>query len=102
MGGPPKDRWIGATLAKGRYKITRKLGEGGMGSVYVARDANLQTEVVVKVPHATLQDDPEATARFVREASSLVKLSHPHIVKIVDFGDQAGQPFAVMQFLSGG
>jgi serine/threonine protein kinase/tetratricopeptide (TPR) repeat protein len=102
MGGPPKDRWIGATLAKGRYKITRKLGEGGMGSVYVARDANLQTEVVVKVPLATLQDDPEATARFVREASSLVKLSHPHIVKIVDFGEQAGQPFAVMQFLSGG
>ena len=53
MGGPPKDRWIGATLAKGRYKITRKLGEGGMGSVYVAWDANLRTEVVVKVPHAT-------------------------------------------------
>ncbi len=102
MGGPPKDRWIGATLAKGRYKITRKLGEGGMGSVYVAWDANLQTEVVVKVPHATHQDDPEATAQFVREASSLVKLSHPHIVKIVDFGEQGGQPYAVMQFLSGG
>ena len=102
MGGPPKDRWIGVTLANGRYKITKKLGEGGMGSVYVAWDANLQTEVVVKVPHATHQDDPEATARFVREASSLVKLSHPHIVKIVDFGEQAGQPYAVMQFLSGG
>ena len=40
--------------------------------------------------------------RFVREASSLVKLSHPHIVKIVDFGEQGGQPYAVMQFLSGG
>jgi formylglycine-generating enzyme required for sulfatase activity len=102
MGGPAKDRWIGATLANGRYKITTKLGEGGMGSVYVAWDANLQTEVVVKVPHATHQDDPEATARFVREASSLVTLSHPHIVKIVDFGGQAGQPYAVMQFLSGG
>jgi formylglycine-generating enzyme required for sulfatase activity/Flp pilus assembly protein TadD len=102
MGGPAKDRWIGATLGNGRYKITRKLGEGGMGSVYVAWDANLQTEVVVKVPHATQQDDPEATTRFVREASSLVKLSHPHIVKIVDFGEQAGQPYAVMQFLSGG
>jgi serine/threonine protein kinase/formylglycine-generating enzyme required for sulfatase activity/Flp pilus assembly protein TadD len=102
MGGPVKDRWIDATLGNGRYKITRKLGEGGMGSVYVAWDANLQTEVVVKVPHATHQDDPEATARFVREASSLVKLSHPHIVKIVDFGEQAGQPYAVMQFLSGG
>jgi serine/threonine protein kinase len=72
-----------------------------MGSVYRAWDANLQTDVVVKMPHANAQD-PEPTARFAREASSLVKLSHPHIVKIVDFGEQAGQPFAVMQFLSGG
>ncbi len=102
MGGPIKDRWIGSTLGNGRYTIQTKLGEGGMGSVYVAWDANLKTEVVVKFPHATHQEDPEATERFAREASSLVKLSHPHIVKIIDFGEQAGQPYAVMQFLSGG
>jgi serine/threonine protein kinase/formylglycine-generating enzyme required for sulfatase activity len=102
MGGPVRDRWIGSTLGNGRYTIQTKLGEGGMGSVYVAWDANLKTEVVVKFPHATHQEDPEATERFAREAGSLVKLSHPHIVKIIDFGEQAGQPYAVMQFLSGG
>jgi len=72
-----------------------------MGSVYRAWDSNLQTDVVVKMPHATAHDS-ESTARFAREASSLVRLSQPHIVKIVDFGEQGGQPFAVMQFLSGG
>jgi len=96
------DTWIGSSIGNGRYSISEKLGEGGMGSVYRAWDSNLKTDVVVKVPHATRQQDPEVTARFVREASSLVKLSHPHIVKIIDFGEQEGQPYAVMQFLSGG
>jgi serine/threonine protein kinase len=86
------DSWIGSTIGNGRYKITSKLGEGGMGSVYCAWDSNLQTDVVVKVPLATRDQDPEATARFVREASSLVKLIHPHVVKIIDFGQQGGQP----------
>ena len=82
--------------------MTGRIGYGGMGSVYCAWDANLQTDVVVKVPLSTRQQDPEGAVRFAREASSLVKLSHPHIVKIIDFGENDGQPFAVMQFLSGG
>jgi len=94
--------WIGLTLAGGRYKITAKLGEGGMGSVYRALDQNIDAEVVIKVPRQAMMEDPDFAGRFTREIRSLVKLSHPHIVKVTDVGTFEGTPFAVMQFLPGG
>ncbi|MHC5542753.1 protein kinase domain-containing protein, partial [Singulisphaera rosea] len=93
--------WIGSALANGRYLITAKLGEGGMGSVYRARDQNIDADVVIKVPLASMLNDPEFSRRFKDEIRSLVKLSHPYIVKISDVGDWGGLPFAVMQFLPG-
>lgn len=102
MSGVPIATWIGRELASGRYRVDALLGEGGMGAVYRAWDKNLGTEVVVKVPHAAMLQDAEFAARFAREISSLVKLSHPHIVKVSDVGEQDGLPFAVMQFLPGG
>jgi tRNA A-37 threonylcarbamoyl transferase component Bud32 len=94
--------WNGLTLAGGRYKITAKLGEGGMGSVYRALDQNIDAEVVIKVPRQAMMEDPDFAGRFTREIRSLVKLSHPHIVKVTDVGTFEGTPFAVMQFLPGG
>jgi WD40 repeat protein len=94
--------WEGMALAGGRYRVTAKLGEGGMGFVYRARDCNLDTEVVIKVPRRAMLDDPEFAGRFSREICSLVQLTHPHIVKIQEVGEQDGLPFAVMQFLAGG
>ena len=94
--------WIGLTLGGGRYKITAKLGEGGMGSVYRALDQNIDAEVVIKVPRPAMMEDPDFAGRFTREIRSLVKLSHPHIVKVTDVGSFEGTPFAVMQFLPGG
>jgi len=94
--------WIGLTLAGGRYKITAKLGEGGMGSVYRALDQNIDSEVVIKVPRQAMMEDPDFAGRFTREIRSLVKLSHPHIVKVTDVGTFEETPFAVMQFLPGG
>ena len=70
--------------------------------MFRAWDKNLSTEVVIKVPHAVMLQDEEFAARFAREISSLVKLSHPHIVKISDVGNHDRLPFAVMQFLPGG
>ena len=94
--------WEGLTLAGGRYRITAKLGEGGMGFVYRALDQNIDAEVVIKVPRQAMMDDPEFAGRFTREIRSLVKLSHPHIVKVTDVGTWEGTPFAVMQYLPGG
>ena len=94
--------WLGRELSGGRYRVDAQLGEGGMGTVFRAWDKNLSTDVVIKVPHAAMLQDAEFAARFAREISSLVKLSHPHIVKISDVGDHDRLPFAVMQFLPGG
>jgi tRNA A-37 threonylcarbamoyl transferase component Bud32 len=94
--------WEGLTLASGRYRITGKLGEGGMGFVYRALDQNIDSEVVIKVPRQAMMDDPDFAGRFTREIRSLVKLSHPHIVKVTDVGTYEGIPFAVMQYLAGG
>src|SRR5262249_32054832 len=94
--------WEGVSLSGGRYLITAKLGEGGMGFVYRALDQNIESEVVIKIPRPAMMDDPEFAGRFTREIRSLVKLSHPHIVKVTDVGTWEGTPFAVMQFLPGG
>ena len=73
-----------------------------MGFVYRAIDQNIESEVVIKIPRQAMMDDPEFAGRFTREIRSLVKLSHPHIVKVTDVGTWEGTPFAVMQYLPGG
>lgn len=93
--------WIGLALSE-RYRIESKLGEGGMGAVYRAHDHRLDTPVVIKVPLRSVLANPEFAARFAREIRSLVKLSHPHVVRMLDVGEYDGIPFAVMQFLAGG
>jgi serine/threonine protein kinase len=94
--------WVGQTLSGGRYRVDAKLGEGGMGFVYKVWDRNLDTDVVVKAPRKSMLDDPEFASRFALEIRSLVKLSHPNIVKVSDVGEHEGLPFAVMQYLAGG
>jgi serine/threonine protein kinase len=96
------ESWVGLQLSAGRYLVDTLLGAGGMGFVYRARDRNLDTSVVIKVPRRALLDDPDFAGRFAREIRSLVQLVHPHIVKISDAGEHDGLPFAVMQCLPGG
>jgi serine/threonine-protein kinase len=71
---------IGTKLA--HYEITAKLGEGGMGVVYRARDSRLGREVALKLLPEGLTADPERTARFEREAKVLASLNHPNIAQI--------------------
>src|SRR5262245_32375447 len=96
--------WIGLEVAKGRYRILGRIGQGSMGHVYLAHDHHLDTDVVLKFPVAKDEATagPEFLDRFAREIRSLVRLSHPHVVRVIDAGDVAGRPFVVMQFLAGG
>ncbi|MBI3831294.1 MAG: serine/threonine protein kinase [Planctomycetes bacterium] len=82
-------------------EIERKLGAGGMGVVYKARQPNLDRSVAVKVLPKALSDDPEFTLRFMREARALASLNHPNIVAVYDFGVEGGRYFFVMEFVDG-
>ena len=93
--------WIGRSLSEGRYRITAKLGEGGMGQVYRAFDTVRQADVVIKAPKRSLAEDGEFVARFIREVRAMAKLKHPHIVPVLDVGKHDGIPFAVMEFFPG-
>jgi serine/threonine-protein kinase len=96
--------WIGRVIADGRYEILSRLDEGSMGLVYRAYDRRLETDVVIKFPSisALALNSPELLARFGTEIRSLVRLSHPHVVKILDVGEIEGLPYVVMQYLAGG
>ena len=84
--------WNGLALSNGRYRITAKLGEGGMGSVYRALDQNIESDVVIKIPRPAMMEDPEFAGRFTREIRSLVKLSHPQSSKSPTSGPGRARP----------
>ena len=71
----------------GPYEVLAKLGEGGMGEVYKARDTRLDRTVAIKILPAELSADPERRARFEREARAIAALNHPHICTLHDIGD---------------
>jgi serine/threonine-protein kinase len=86
----------------GRYAVERRLGGGGMATVYLARHALLDTPLALKVLHPHLAGDPEMRTRFRREAEAAARLQHPHVVPIVDYGVTAAVEYLVMPFLPGG
>ena len=86
-------KWEGFVLAAGRYRVSAKLGQGGMGYVYRAHDHRLDGDVVIKVPRAAMLEDAEFAGRFAREVRSLVRLVHPHIVRVTDVGEHQGVPW---------
>jgi serine/threonine protein kinase/tetratricopeptide (TPR) repeat protein len=85
----------------GPYEILAPLGAGGMGEVYRARDSKLDRDVAIKVLPVSIAADPDALARFEREAKAVAALSHPNILAIHDFGSQDGVSYAVMELLEG-
>ncbi|MFI5168374.1 MAG: protein kinase [Thermoanaerobaculales bacterium] len=85
----------------GPYEIIAPLGAGGMGEVYRAHDTKLGRDVAVKVLPSYLADNPDALARFEREARAVAQLSHPNILAIYDFGRQGETAYAVMELLEG-
>jgi hypothetical protein len=85
----------------GPYEILDKVGAGGMGEVYRARDTRLDRTVAVKVLPADRLDDPQARQRFDREARTVAALNHQHICHLHDVGHQDGVDYLVMEFLEG-
>ncbi len=85
----------------GKYEILAPIGVGGMGEVYRARDSKLDRDVAIKVLPLSLAGDPDALARFEREAKAVAALSHPNILAIHDFGMHDGTAYAVMELLEG-
>jgi eukaryotic-like serine/threonine-protein kinase len=84
-----------------RYEIEELVGTGGMSSVYRARDRLLERLVALKVLHPHYGDDEEYVERFRREARSVAQLSHPHIVTVIDRGEDDGQQFIVFEYIDG-
>ena len=83
------------------YRIVEKIGQGGMGEVFLADDTKLQRRVALKFLPALLNNDSEVRARFTREAQSAAKLNHPNIVTIHEVSDFNGRPFFSMEYVEG-
>jgi serine/threonine protein kinase len=92
---------LSAGTRLGSYEILAPLGAGGMGEVYRARDSKLGRDVAIKVLPGRVASDPDALARFEREARAVASLSHPNIMAIFDFGTQDGIAYAVTELLEG-
>src|SRR6188474_2575138 len=90
---------IGQTLD--RYRIEAKLGEGGMGVVYRARDTHLDRTVAIKVLPRDKISDPDRKQRFVQEAKAASALNHPNIITVHDIRSDSGVDFIVMEHVEG-
>lgn len=86
----------------GKYRIEKKLGEGGMGAVFAARDETLGRAVAIKLLHPDAVEDPETLIRFEREAKAAASLESEHVVRLYEFDQvEDGTPYMVMELLDG-
>ena len=98
---PAGSNLVGSVLAD-RYHIVRRIGEGGMGQVYLAEHVKMRRRSAVKVLHQGMVNDPDAIARFNREASNASQIQHPNVAAIYDFGEtDDGLIYLAMEFIDG-
>ena len=100
MDATVSDSLVGRVL-DGRYRVESRIARGGMATVYRALDVRLDRLVALKVMHQLYAEDDEFVARFIREAKSAARLSHPNVVAVFDQGDDDGQVFLAMEYIQG-
>ncbi|WP_339910972.1 serine/threonine-protein kinase [Symmachiella dynata] len=95
--------WTAARLPEqfGRYRIIDQLGSGGMGSVFLAWDNELDRKVALKIPHFFVQDHVKVRERFMREAKLAAQIAHSHICRVYDVGELDGLCFLAMEYIEG-
>src|SRR3981081_568162 len=91
---------LGTTL-NGRYLLEARIGTGGMSTVYRALDETLQRQVAIKLMNREIPADSDQLERFRGEARAVAQLSHPHIVGVIDAGEDEGRPYIVFEFVEG-
>ncbi len=89
------------TLIGGRFRLEEKVGSGGMSSVYRAFDPTLERHVAIKLMHRDISDDADQLERFRREARAVAQLNHPHVVTVIDAGEDDGTPYIVFEYIDG-
>jgi hypothetical protein len=89
-------------LAGERYELNRRLGHGGMATVYLARDLKLDRDVAIKLLADNYAGDEEVRRRFSREARLAARLDHPNVVQVFDVGEEDDRPYIVMEHVDGG
>jgi hypothetical protein len=94
-------RTLVGTQLNGRYRLDSQVGAGGMSTVYKAFDITLERPVAIKLLHREIAADSDQIERFRREARAVAQLSHPHIVTVIDAGEDDGRPYIVFEFVAG-
>src|SRR6266568_2414100 len=89
------------TLLGGRYRLDVQIGRGGMSTVYRAYDIVLERPVAIKLMHREIASDSDQLERFRREARSVAQLNHPHVVGVIDAGEDSGTPYIVFEYVEG-
>ena len=94
------DPYVGRVLAD-RYHMLKRLGEGGMGKVYLAEHVKMNRQCAVKVMNSALVNDAESAQRFAREASNAARIIHPNVAAVFDYGESEGIVYLVMEYVDG-
>ena len=94
------DSLVGCVLAD-RYHILKRIGEGGMGRVYLGEHVKMNRQCAIKVMSPALVNDAESASRFAREASNAARIIHPNVAAVFDYGESDGLVYLVMEYVDG-